>query len=386
MSIDLGLKDKIPEIAGENIDFAAEFFKGWNKIAAQRGEYHRKFKEIDLDAFQKEYADIKKSTAFKQTMQKATSGAGASTGSGLIHEDFVPFTVDMVANERGGGFRASGVDRRTNSRTVNFTSSGAFGDFVPATSGSSTTNEISPTYELLKLAPEPYIAEIQIFDDPVLANYNPSPAQLLSVFRVMLEIKKEENEDLIASDAVVNNASYPNIEALPPSPLSDLQLAERVIKLVTQFRKFGRPAIYMNENAFYSFVTQQGGDKHFVVDNKNYNFTMFEIQGEVVEVGRVATFAGCPVFKVPKIRNTYTVNASNRITATTGGSNTAIFVGIPRHMGIIRGYNSMDSVVAFDRTRELSSFRRAETVIGATTYMNAGIINQKTWGYYSFTV
>lgn len=365
----------------ESQAFVESFFEGWNQIAKSRGDYNKVYKEINYTQFVNEYTDIQKSLKAR----KSTTGAGTATGSGLIHTEFMPLTEDMIADVLGGAFAASGAQKRINSATVQFTSTGPLGRYVAQTSNpaSPTKNEVSPTYYTLKIAPEQQIAEVEIYDAPVLASYTPSPAQLISVFRTVLELTKEQREDEIVAEAVTGNA---NVAALPVSSAGRFGIAERILKARMDISVYGRPTIYMNEVGFYTFLNERDGNENFSINNVNYQFIKMTVGGDVPRVGKIGTFVGCPVVLVPEIKNTYTVNGSNVVTGQTGGNRTVVMVGIPRHVGIVRGPNVMDYVSGFTGQNSRENAREGVTSIIGKTFMNGGVINPTTWAYYAFQV
>lgn len=360
---------------------ANQFFVAWQRMVDSDiktpfsdKESLKNMVRTSQQEFVNEYSDILKS-------RKAVTGAAAATGEGLVNIEYNP--IDEILDIKGGAFRASGVRFASEQiGTAHFPSATGTGDFVAATAGSSTTNDVTPTFYDQTIAIADYIAEIPIYNHPVLTSYVGSPAQLYALFEGALEEKKKVLEDDLLAQALSGSA---DVTILPTSSATYAPIASSIQDLVVKrIRKYGRVKIYVNQDAMYRWLDERDANGNFIDLSSKFIFS--NNAQEVPEVGRVGTFAGAEVHIVPKIPSTYTTNASNAITAQTGGTKSAAFVGIPNMAGIARGRREFDTISVFNHTNDLTAFRTNQTIMGALTHMGANVLNPDAWGYYAFDV
>jgi hypothetical protein len=363
------------------VNRANQFFVAWQRMVDADiktpftdKENLKSMVRTSQEEFMNEYSSILKN-------QKAVTGGATATGEGLVNIEYNP--IEEILDIKGGAFRNSGV--RFSSEqigTAHFPTATGTGDFTAATAGSSTTNDVTPTFYDQTVPINDYIAEIPIYNHPVLTSYVGSPAQLYSLFEAALEEKKKVLEDDLLAQALSGSGA---ITILPTSSATYAPIASSIQDLIVKrIRKYGRVKVYVNHDGMYRWLDERDADGNF--PSLSAKFVFNNNSQEVPEVGRVGTFAGAEVHIVPKILSTYTTNASNAINAQTGGTKTAAFVGIPNMAGIARGRREFDTISVFNHTNDLTAFRTNQTIMGALTHMGANVLNPDAWGYYAFDV
>lgn len=363
------------------VNRANQFFVAWQRMVDADiktpftdKENLKSMVRTSQEEFVNEYSSILKS-------QKAVTGGATATGEGLVNIEYNP--IEEILDIKGGAFRNSGV--RFSSEqigTAHFPTATGTGDFAAANAGSSTTNDVTPTFYDQTVPINDYIAEIPIYNHPVLTSYVGSPAQLYSLFEAALEEKKKVLEDDLLAQALSGST---DVTILPTSSASFAPIASSIQDLIVKrIRKYGRVKVYVNHDGMYRWLDERDADGNF--PSLFAKFVFSNNSQEVPEFGRVGTFAGAEVHIVPKILSTYTTNASNAINAQTGGTKTAAFVGIPNMAGIARGRREFDTISVFNHTNDLTAFRTNQTIMGALTHMGANVLNPDAWGYYAFDV
>lgn len=346
-------------------------------------------KPAALDRADNQFSEyVKMKSAIAQNLkEKAVTGAGASTGSALVGEEFLQLVVDDIAMEMGGVFRGAGVSVRPNAYgQVTKQGAGSVGDFVPMNSGTTVTNDVSPTFENLPVDVSGYLAMIQIYNDPVLDSYVAQPAQLLGVFETVLELRKLWHEDKLMS-ASITNATLGNKTAIAASSATEFPIAESLYKLIFEIRKVSarQPALFLSAAGLTALLNERDANGNF--SNRNITFMFSSRDQSIPQAGRVGTFGGVGVFITESILSTYTVNASNVVTAQTAGSHTVGAVMAPNAGLIARGRGDLDYTQVFSgRTGDLTAFKDGLTIVGAETHMGAGVTNGFLTGYYAFEV
>jgi hypothetical protein len=359
------------------IEKISNLLEQWNNAMTLSGRIEYKVPtEIDKAEM---YAELEK---FEN--EKAITGAGASTGLGLI-SNYYP-QLQYVLNIAGGVYIASGAQYQdeVNGNAV-FTGAANFGDFVALTSTLTTPttspndiagNNLGQTTVNLNQ----YYAEVPIFNT-VAARYASNPGQLYGVFSSLLELKKLVNLDVLATTAIVLNAG---VTATPvqvgPGPITSAMI--QMIKITSKYQF--RPKYYMNQAAFADFVNERNtfGD---TIQKAYAQYSFTQVSGSsIANAGLVGYFGGYEIHLVPSIPSSCTVDVNNAVTAVTGGNKNVIIMGIPNDLGIIRGRAEFDTNTVFSPGNSLAAARTGQTIISASTQQGAGLINTASWSYYAY--
>ena len=207
------------------------------------------------------------------------------------------------------------------------------------------------------------------------------------MFEQVLEIKKGVLADKLVVSALAANPT--GITTRAASGATSFPLMTEIMFLVSELSRFGTPAVYVNRRGLMRILSEQDQLGNFsnagLSGLGNGKFVYADNKGQIPRKGLVGYTMGAEVYIVPSIPNTLTVNPSNAITATTGGVNTLLAVGIPGMAGVVRGRAEDDFVTIYSPSNDRQAFREAQTSIGAYTYMGANILNPYGWGYYAFT-
>jgi len=376
---------------------AKQFFKAWNDVAYSRGEEGNM---IDLSN-----AELMSQTfnEYSELKQKAVTGAGASTGLGLVSSTFEPLTE--ILSVQGGGFIKSGIQFKDNQiGSAVFPAAANAGHYKDGASGSTVNNDVTSGNPFFNnsavLAPK--TLEIPIYDNPVLVNYQPGPAQLLTVWESYIA-----NEKLVLADTLMANSivSTTGVTALATSGAPYAPIASSIMKMISKVAKYGRPVVYVNEDGYFKLIDERNSNG----DGVKYPLTINlfgqtvvngQVTGEIPRVGKIGSLNGmADLVLIPTdatdstnqtgIRSTYNTNGSNVITVssgvpTTGGTKTAAIVGIPRFAGVGKAGNQFDVISVFNAQNSYYSFSTGQLVIGSRVHMGAVTINPVAWQYYAF--
>jgi hypothetical protein len=374
-----------------------QFVKTWNTLADQNQEYD---KIIDLEQLNeqevvKEYSSFKSSDEYKgitkSFFNKAVTGAGATTGSGLVATVFQP--LEEIVSVQGGAFLASGVRFKDNQiGSATFPAASNPGHYKAGTSGSTINNDVTSgnpffnnTATLL-----PYTAEVDIYDNPVTVNYIGGAGQLFALFETFLANEKLVLSDTLLAASITGSSA---VTALPTSGATYAPIGSSILKMITNLSKYGKPTVYLNHGGFYKWLDERNS----LGDGVKYpggNFVFTSANGEVSAIGKVGVFAGADVFIVPNdttdatnptgVLSAYTTNGSNVITAQTGGTKTVAIVAIPRFLGIAKTGNENDIITNFSPSNSYQAFSTGQNIIAGRTHMGTVVINPTTVQYYAF--
>jgi len=365
-------------LSQKKIELAKQFFGSWNAIAKSVGDNDRIIKDLDVEKFSKEYFEVK----------KAITGAETATGSSLVSSEYQALDSAHLNYTKGGAFRLSGAMVKTNQvGSAVFTGFNPTAKFVAHSSSTTAGSNdiIDSTGVTATVAINRYIAQIPIYDDPVTANYVNSPAQLFAVFEKFLEDRKMLLEDTLSAAAITSNAS---VTALATSSESYAKISSSIYRMITNLVKYGQlPAVYLNHSGLYSLLNERDANGQFMNDDLSkagMKFSFANANGMIPEVGLVGYMMGSPVYVTSEILSTYMTDASNVITAQTGGNKTAVIVGLPKQLGIARGRQEFDFVTIFNPQNDRTQFTTGITEIDAQTYAGAGVINPVGFQYYAF--
>jgi hypothetical protein len=380
-----------------NTKLLPQFVKSWNGLAEANNEYEKliSLESLNEQEVIKEYSSFKASEEYSQVAKsfysKAVTGAGATTGQGLVATVYQP--LDQIVSVQGGSFISSGV-RFLDNQIGSATFPGALnpGHFKAGTSGSTINNDVtsnSPFFSNTAVL-NPYTAEVDIYDNPVTVNYIGGAGALFALFETFLA-----NEKLVLSDTLIaaSITGSSAVTALATSGATYAPIGSSILKMITNVAKYGTPAVYLNHAGFYKWLDERNS----LGDGVKYpggNFVFTSANGEVPEIGKVGVFAGANVFIVPNdttdstnptgILGAYTTNGSNVITAQTGGTKTVAIVGIPKFVGIAKTGNQNDIIANFSPANNYTAFSTGQNIIAARTHMGSVVINPGTWQYYAF--
>lgn len=314
--------------------------------------------------------------------QKSFTGAAAATGQGLIE---TRVSTPLVAvTQRGGVFIESGINYKPESgHNVTFNGFQLNGTYAQIACGTDTANEISTfstgTATLLRER-----AEIAGCED-VLAR-TPDANSAISIFEQALEEEKLRLSDLKSAVAVTSNASVAaiNLSTAPTYGPITWSMLQMIANISGYDANIGAGhAFYVNQQGFSKLLKEQDQAGNYQ-NSPQFSRAYFEKaygNGRRPSVGLVGYFDGFPVYLTNGILNTYTDNASNVITAQTGGTKTAVLFGITGTLGLARGMRQYDSITVFDSSNDRQSYLEGEVTIGSWTYMASVVIIPAFWNY-----
>ena len=358
---------------------ADQFIKAYNNLAVNDPSQRCKaLPAVKSDDLVSAYAEFK---------SKAITGATAVTGNALVGQTFAPISLDLIAIEMGDVFRSSGVYFEANVRgQKTFPAFQGFGKFTKVTPGTSVTNDIAVNVGVNNpVNPAQYQAEIPLYNEPSLTAYQGNIGAMFGVFEQVLEVQKGYLADDLMAEAITTNPT--GITALDSTGATTyFPIVNKIQELVNKFSKYGPVKVWMNHYALTKVMTEQSstgdlsntslaglGNGRLIIGNN----------GIIPKAGLVGYMCGAEVWLVPAIKSTYTVGASNAVTAQTGGTKTVIVVGIARALGTVRGVAENDFVTVFDPKNSRDNFRDATTTIGAYTYSGSSVLNPYMVGYYA---
>lgn len=380
-----------PVNTGFNKSKAIGFVRGLRNIAKDSGNFDA-YKELDLDRMSREYAEAKQEIT--KSFKKTVTGASAATGSALVNVQYQPFSLDSIAEVKGGIFRESGVLTATgNANSFVYPTAGPMGDLVDTTPGSGLNNDITSGNPFINLPITVHgmAGEVRINNDPVAQGYVGNLGQLLAVFEQILEIKKLQAEDskmlFNGSNGITDNPANITVEILPSTGQFPVQRA--VKSLASKLRKYnaGSPVVYMNQTGLEIVLNEQDTVGNFGETNRE-EVGMFRpsVPGVLPDAGRAGTIAYSKTFVVPKIKDTYTINSSGVVTGQTGGTYTIIAVGVPKHAAVAISRPEMDTTATFTPANNYEAFNVDQTIVASRVGVGAGLINPYTWGYIAVPV
>lgn len=322
---------------------------------------------------------------------KTFSGAGASTGSGLVQTITGPL---ITGGLEGGAFIDSSVTYIPNVRG-NYTPNSVLrsSGYVANAYSTPATNEIS-TFGNDPIVLTSYKALIQ-GSELVLAT-NPNPSQIILELENALEAEKLVLSDTLAASELVTSAIAGTSTAVNPTTLPTYgSIHTAMNRMIGQKSKYSiqgvRPKFYLRSEAFDALISEQDANGRFQDSQYQFKFTT-EAQ-TVPAKGKVGTHGGFDVIIVASdssngILSTYTTNASGVITSASGSDKTAIWFGTPRGLHIIRGISEMDKITMYGGSAENSiteDINGRVSFVG-TTSMGAGLLIPSFWAYYAFTL
>ena len=313
---------------------------------------------------------------------KTFTGAGAATGQGLI-ETRVDTPITYVGN-LGGVFIEAGVDYKANQNyNVTVNSFSLNGSYSQIACGTDTDNEISTfatgTATLLRER-----AEIQGCEDVIART--PDRTQLIASFENALENEKLVLADQKAAAAVTSSAS---VAAIPTAGLStDAPITDAMLAMIGNigdlYSQPGTGHVFIMNNTVFSKMLREADTTGGLINSPMFARGQFQADypnGRRPTVGLVGYFAGYPVYLSNGILSTYTVDASQAITAQTGGTNSAVLFGLPYTLGLYRGLAEMDTITIFNPQNDRQSYLEGEVTVGAATYMAAVLKSPAAWNY-----
>lgn len=364
------------------------FSASWNKLMQLNG---RMDSLIDLsssqDAVEKTFREYQKVSPVvnRLAVEKAVTGAGAATGSGLIAQEYMEFLLANVAEVEGEVYKRSGVRYLSGViGSLQVPAATQFAQFTTSTSGTPLTNDLTANNPFLNttinLAQEH--GEIIIWNAPIFESYIGRPAQLMATFEAIMNLKKLQLEDTRLSTAITTNGT-----GVLESSASTFPLSRTVKETVLSIRRFGTtPKIYANFSGLNKLLDESDLDGN----NLNGNNIVFKYKDRETQTmgasGHVGWIAGAEVHLTESVLNTYTVDVTGAITAQTGGTNTAILIGVPHHAAIIRGRKELEFVSVIDGRNDLDAFRSSTTHIVSDFFLGADITNTATWRYIATAI
>lgn len=331
---------------------------------------------------------MSKSVAIDQ-YQKAITGATDATGAALVGQRFNPAALSNVAIELGNAFVESGITYIPEAAgQVTIPAWHGFGEFVESTPGSTPAGQdiaqnpgINNPIPLVR-----YQATIPVYTQPALNAYLHNRGQLLRVFEEVMEIKKGVLADKIVAEAVLNPTPVGGITARPVSTETYFPITQEVVALTSEFAQYGSPKIYVNSQGLDAIIREQNsqGDLNNLGRSFPGAFIYSNERGAKPRKGLVGYISGYEVHLVPSIPSVLTVDASNAVTALTGGDRTAVIVALPQWLGLQRGKAEDDYIAQYDPRNDLTAHNTAVLTIGASTNMGSNVINGYGVGYYAF--
>jgi hypothetical protein len=383
--------EKSTVLPQNKLNLANSFFTEFNKAVSNSPELGLKpLAPMKPEAFISEYRAAY--APIRSTIEKAITGASAATGNAMVGQQFMPVSMDYIALQLGNVYAESGASQRVGAvGQQTFPAFQNFGDYSTVTPAgdltTQTVNDIATNIGVNRpIAPALQRAEIPLFQDPALTAYLDNRGALFALFENILDVKKGVRLDqLINADLTAN----PTGLTILPANIGQFPITKAIMQLITQFSAFGEPKVFLNTRGFYRLMSEQ--DTVGNLSNEGLNgigngkFIWSSADRRVPRKGLVGLLFGAEVHIVPSILNIYTTNASNAITAQSGGASTFVAVGYTPALGVVRGRPEDDFVQAFTPSNSLINARTGTSTILGMAYLGAGVINPYMWGYYAFT-
>ena len=189
---------------------------------------------------------------------KSFSGAGATTGSGLVQTITGPL---LTGGLEGGAFIESGITYVPNVNG-NYTPNSVLrsSGYVANSYGVQATNDIS-TFGSDPITLASYKALIQ--GSEMVLGRNPNPAQVIAELENALEAEKLTLSDTIAAAELVTNAIAGTPVAVDPTALGVTygKIHRAMNKMIGTHSKYSvqgiRPKFYLRSEAFDALISEQ---------------------------------------------------------------------------------------------------------------------------------
>lgn len=325
---------------------------------------------------------------FLNIKEKSFTGAGNSTGSGLIGRVSEELNLTF---EAGGVLKSAGIDFRanTNMETVIHNLSGNSIKFVKRTNGTAPTFNDTSTFSSQLLRLDPYQLEISGYADVISMSYfsQSSQDELVSAIMFLIDNAKENLADQIGIASVLNTSG--TVAALNNSaPTTYAPLHTFMSKMISTMgsRTDGTnqaPIFILNSGTYHRLWTEQALDGQFI--NASLNSTRFAPVEVDPGSGFCGTFGTKKVYICNDILDTYQGNSSGTIVASGGAqtNKSAIMYGRPQSLFVRKGKAELDTTFKFDGQsgQNLDLRRTGQSVFSGETYMLSGLKSPSLWTY-----
>jgi hypothetical protein len=310
---------------------------------------------------------------------KALDGLTPTTGSGLISR--ITDSALQIKQKKNGGLalsdcvmRATDVTCYTfntaNLETVEFTDIACGTDNCNSFISTDTSVELTPTRKML-------YADVC---ESLLSKMS-SVGDFLRSVEEFMDLKKLKLADKLLIDAIINNA---DVVAVDPASIQTGPggLHEAMFQIQGQLVEYGDMCFAVNGSGLAKLRNERGTNGQFI---SSCGCSPIDLSNEPADRAQciVGYFYGYPVYLVPEIKNTYTVDAAGTVTADTGGTSSLLIGMSQGSLALATGRRIDDSIQTWSGSDDLTLYCQDKYAIACKTSMDAKVIQPNCVMYYA---